>query len=123
MNMPPVVSPQEWEAAREKLLVKEKEVTRARDTVAAERRRMPWMAVDKNYRFEGPKGSASLAGLFEGRRQLIVYRAFYAPDVTTLPLPQSDASIPLPCVQANPICAWGHLPVRPRPAAATPTPA
>ena len=56
MNMPPIVSPQEWEAAREKLLVKEKELTRARDALAAERRRMPWMAVEKNYQFEGPKG-------------------------------------------------------------------
>jgi predicted dithiol-disulfide oxidoreductase (DUF899 family) len=84
MKMPPIVSPQEWDAAREKLLVKEKEVTRARDALAAERRRMPWMAVEKEYRFEGPNGPASLADLFEGRRQLIVYRAFYGPDITTL---------------------------------------
>ena len=83
MKMPPIVSPQEWEAAREKLLVKEKELTRARDALAAERRRMPWMAVEKDYAFDGPNGPASLADLFEGRRQLIVYRAFYAPDVTT----------------------------------------
>ena len=83
MNRPPIVSPQEWEAARQKLLVKEKEVTRARDAMAALRRRMPWMAVEKDYRFEGPDGPARLADLFEGRRQLIVYRAFYAPDVTT----------------------------------------
>ena len=81
---PPIVSPEEWAAEREKLLVKEKELTRARDAMAAERRRMPWMAVTKEYRFEGPNGPASLADLFEGRRQLIVYRAFYAPDVTTL---------------------------------------
>ena len=54
MNMPPIVSPQEWEAAREELLVKEKELTRARDALAAERRRMPRMAVEKDYRFEGP---------------------------------------------------------------------
>ena len=83
MNRPPIVSPQEWEAARQKLLVKEKEVTRARDAMAALRRRMPWMVVEKDYRFEGPDGPATLADLFEGRRQLIVYRAFYAPDVTT----------------------------------------
>jgi predicted dithiol-disulfide oxidoreductase (DUF899 family) len=83
MNMPPIVSPEEWAAAREKLLVKEKAHTRARDALAAERRRMPWMAVEKEYRFDGPSGPASLADLFEGRRQLIVYRAFYAPDVTT----------------------------------------
>ncbi len=83
MNIPPIVSPEEWEASRQKLLVKEKEHTRAGDALAAERRRMPWMAVEKDYRFEGPNGPASLADLFDGRRQLIIYRAFYAPDVTT----------------------------------------
>ena len=80
-HMPPVVSPQEWDAAREKLLVKEKEITRARDALAAERRRMPRMAVDKEYSFEGPNGPASLLDLFEGRGQLIVYRFFYEPGV------------------------------------------
>jgi predicted dithiol-disulfide oxidoreductase (DUF899 family) len=83
MNTPPIVSREEWEAAREKLLVKEKELTRARDAMAAQRRRMPWMAVEKEYRFDGPNGPASLDDLFEGRRQLIVYRAFYGPEVTT----------------------------------------
>jgi len=76
-----VVSKQEWEAAREQMLVKEKAMTRARDALAAERRRMPWMAVDKAYAFDGPDGKASLADLFDGRRQLIVYRAFYEPGV------------------------------------------
>ncbi len=83
MNTPPTVSPKEWDTAREELLVKEKELTRARDALAAERRRMPWMAVEKDYRFQGPQGPASLHDLFEGRRQLVIYRAFYAPDVTT----------------------------------------
>src|SRR4051795_11474827 len=83
MQTPPIVSPPEWQAAREKLLVKEKELTRARDALAAERRRMPWMAVEKDYRFEGPDGSMTLADLFAGRRQLVVYRAFYGPEVTT----------------------------------------
>jgi predicted dithiol-disulfide oxidoreductase (DUF899 family) len=83
MDTPPIVSPQEWEAEWEKLLVKEKEMTRARDALAAQRRRMPRMAVEKEYRFEGPNGPASLLDVFEGRRQLIVYRFFYAPDVTT----------------------------------------
>ena len=78
---PPVVSNDEWEAAREKLLVREKEVTRARDALAAERRRMPWLAVDKQYEFDGPNGKASLLDLFDGRRQLIVYRAFHEPGV------------------------------------------
>ncbi|HYZ27568.1 MAG TPA: DUF899 domain-containing protein [Thermoleophilaceae bacterium] len=83
MNRPPIVSSQEWQESRENLLVKEKELTRARDALAAERRRMPWMAVEKDYRFEGPSGTMSLADLFDGRRQLIVYRAFYEPDITT----------------------------------------
>src|SRR5215470_18026138 len=76
-----IVSAKEWDAAREKLLVKEKAHTRARDALAAERRQMPWMAVDKAYVFEGPTGRASLLELFEGRRQLIVYRAFFEPGV------------------------------------------
>jgi predicted dithiol-disulfide oxidoreductase (DUF899 family) len=77
MKRPKVVSPKEWEAARQKLLVKEKELTRARDALAAERRRMPWLAVKKEYEFEGPEGKASLLDLFDGRRQLIIYRAFF----------------------------------------------
>jgi predicted dithiol-disulfide oxidoreductase (DUF899 family) len=85
MNMPPVVSPQEWQTAWEQMLVKEKELTRARDALAAERRRMPRMAVEKEYRFEGPNGPASLLDLFDGRRQLIVYRFFYDPDVDGWP--------------------------------------
>jgi predicted dithiol-disulfide oxidoreductase (DUF899 family) len=85
MNTPPIVSPQEWDAAREELLVKEKELTRAHDSLAAERRRMPRMAVEKDYVFEGPDGSVSLLDLFEGRRQLIIYRHFYGPDITTFP--------------------------------------
>lgn len=81
MKTPPIVSPQAWEAAREQLLVKEKAHTRARDALAAERRRMPWMAVDKAYHFESPDGPISLNDLFQGRRQLIVYRAFFEPGV------------------------------------------
>ena len=83
MRTPPIVSPSEWDEAREQLLVKETELTRARDAMAAQRRRLPWMAVEKDYRFEGPNGPASLLDLFDGRRQLIVYRAFYGPEVTT----------------------------------------
>src|SRR5436190_20511744 len=85
MKTPPIVSAQEWEAARQQLLVKEKELTRARDALAAERRRMPWLAVKKNYKFDGPKGKVSLLDLFEGRRQLIVYRAFLEPRVAGWP--------------------------------------
>jgi predicted dithiol-disulfide oxidoreductase (DUF899 family) len=83
MDRPPIVSKQEWDAARQELLVKEKELTRARDAMAAQRRRMPWLAVEKDYRFEGPNGAATLADLFDGRRQLIVYRFYYGPEVTT----------------------------------------
>ncbi|MCB8879945.1 DUF899 domain-containing protein [Acidisoma cellulosilytica] len=78
---PPVVSPQQWEEARQQLLVQEKAMTRARDALAAERRRMPWQAVEKPYVFDGPEGKASLPELFAGRRQLIVYRAFFEPGV------------------------------------------
>ena len=85
MDMPPIVSPQEWEAAREQLLVKEKALTRARDALAAERRRMPRMAVEQPYRFEGPDGTVTLLDLFAGRRQLIVYRFFYEPGVAGWP--------------------------------------
>ena len=85
MNTPPIVSPQEWEAAREKLLAKEKELTRAKDALAAGRRRMPRMAIEKDYRFEGPGGQVSLGDLFEGRKQLIVYRFFFEPGVAKWP--------------------------------------
>jgi predicted dithiol-disulfide oxidoreductase (DUF899 family) len=85
MNTPQIVSPDEWKAARERMLVKEKEHTRARDRLAAERRRMPWLAVDKEYEFDGPDGKASLVDLFDGRTQLVVYRAFFEPDVNGWP--------------------------------------
>jgi len=85
MKTPPIVTAQEWEAARQQLLVKEKELTRARDALAAERRRMPWLAVEKDYEFGGPEGTASLLDLFEGRRQLVVYRAFFEPGVDGWP--------------------------------------
>ena len=81
MNTPPIVSAEAWDAARAQLLVKEKELTHARDALAAERRRMPWLAVEKEYAFDGPEGTASLLDLFQGRRQLIVYRAFFEPGV------------------------------------------
>src|SRR5258706_2597337 len=81
MNAPPIVSPQAWEAGREQMLVKEKAFADAGEALAAERRRMPWAAVDKAYEFEGPQGKTSLLDLFEGRRQLIIYRAFFEPGV------------------------------------------
>lgn len=85
MKTPPVVSPREWEAARRQLLVEEKQLTHARDALAAKRRRMPWLAVEKEYEFDGPQGKVGLLDLFEGRRQLIVYRAFFEPGVTGWP--------------------------------------
>jgi predicted dithiol-disulfide oxidoreductase (DUF899 family) len=85
MKAPPIVSPEEWAAAREELLVKEKEMTRARDALAAARRRMPWSAVEREYSFEGPEGTARLGDLFDGRRQLIVYRAFFEAGVNGWP--------------------------------------
>src|SRR2546428_12598757 len=85
VKLPKVVSSKAWEAARRKLLVKEKKLTRARDALAAERRRMPWLAVEKEYVFDGPEGKASLLDLFDGRRQLIVYRAFFEPGVSGWP--------------------------------------
>ncbi|MFI0817127.1 DUF899 domain-containing protein [Streptomyces sp. NPDC021098] len=81
MRTPPIVSPQEWEDARQQLLVEEKQLTHAHDALAAKRRRMPWVAVEKRYAFEGPEGTVGLPGLFAGRRQLIVYRAFFEPGV------------------------------------------
>src|SRR5919204_5640248 len=80
MNLPPVVSPTEWQLARESLLVKEKEATRARDALAAERRRLPMVQIDKDYVFEGPDGKASLLDLFDGRRQLILYHFMFGPN-------------------------------------------
>lgn len=81
MNRPPVVTAQEWQAARDALLVKEKEHTRALDALAAERRRLPMTALDAGkYRFTAPDGSeAGLTDLFDGRRQLVVYHFMLEP--------------------------------------------
>jgi predicted dithiol-disulfide oxidoreductase (DUF899 family) len=81
MQSPQIVPPDEWETARQQLLAKEKELTRARDALAAQRRRMPWLAVEKEYAFDGPAGRVSLLDMFENRRQLVVYRAFFEPGV------------------------------------------
>ena len=80
MNLPPVVSEAEWQAAREELAAKEKDATRARDALAAERRRLPMVEIEKGYIFDGPAGKASLFDLFEGRRQLIVYHFMFGPN-------------------------------------------
>jgi predicted dithiol-disulfide oxidoreductase (DUF899 family) len=79
-NLPAVVSREEWLAARRELLTKEKEVTRARDQLNAERRRLPMVRMDKPYSFEGPDGSVSLLDLFEGRQQLVMHHFMFDPD-------------------------------------------
>jgi predicted dithiol-disulfide oxidoreductase (DUF899 family) len=85
MKLRPAVSAAEWWLAHDKLLVKEKEATRARDALAAERRRQPIIQIDKDYVFEAPGGEESLLDLFEGRRQLIVYHFMFAPGVDGWP--------------------------------------
>jgi predicted dithiol-disulfide oxidoreductase (DUF899 family) len=80
MNLPPVVSEEEWKQAHEALRAKEKEATRARDALAAERRRLPRVLIDKDYVFDGPDGKARLLDLFEGRRQLLLYHLMFGPN-------------------------------------------
>ena len=77
---PPIVTQNEWLAARKDLLAREKEQTRAYDALNAERRRLPMVAVEKDYIFESPEGNKSLLDLFEGKRQLIVYHFMFDPD-------------------------------------------
>lgn len=71
---------EEWLAARKKLLMKEKELTHARDALAAERRTLPWVKVAKDYVFDSTKGKVSLADLFENRSQLMIYHFMYLPE-------------------------------------------
>ncbi|HET7238780.1 MAG TPA: DUF899 domain-containing protein [Terrimicrobiaceae bacterium] len=85
MSHPQIVSREEWRRARDQLLVKEKAATRARDALAAERRRLPMVRIEKNYLLEGPGGKVSLFDLFEGYRQLIIYHFMFAPDVEGWP--------------------------------------
>jgi predicted dithiol-disulfide oxidoreductase (DUF899 family) len=80
LQLPPIVTREEWLKAREELLVKEKEATRARDAVNAERRALPMVEIEKDYVFEGENGTARLADLFQGRRQLIVYHFMWLHD-------------------------------------------
>jgi predicted dithiol-disulfide oxidoreductase (DUF899 family) len=101
-------TPQEWEAARLELLAEEKVLTRARDALAARRRRMPWLEVDKPYTFDGPHGPASLLDLFEGRRQLVVYRFFFEPTVSGWP----DRGCPGCSLMADQVAHLAHLHAR-----------
>jgi predicted dithiol-disulfide oxidoreductase (DUF899 family) len=84
-GLPRVVSDAEWRAARDALLKKEKELTRARDALAAERRRLPMTRVEKDYVFEGPEGKVRLLDLFDGRPQLLLYHFMFAPGVNGWP--------------------------------------
>ena len=80
MNLPPVVPETEWQAAHDALRAKEKEATRARDVLAAERRRLPRVRIEKDYAFAGPEGEVTLPDLFEGRRQLLLYHFMFGPN-------------------------------------------
>jgi predicted dithiol-disulfide oxidoreductase (DUF899 family) len=84
-SLPQIVSREEWERARAKLLIKEKAATRAGDALAAERRRLPMVRIDKSYVFDGLNGKVGLLDLFEGRRQLIIYHFMFAPGVEGWP--------------------------------------
>jgi len=108
METPAKVSAEEWETARKELLVREKEVTRAKDALAAERRRMPWQPIDEDYRFEGPDGPVSLLDMFEGRRQLVLYRFFFDPDMDAYP----EAGCPGCSFGADQVSHLAHLHAR-----------
>src|SRR5215211_6038688 len=82
MDLPDVVSQGEWQAAQQEHRAREKEATRARDALAAERRRLPRLLIDKDYVLQGPNGEASLQDLFEGRRQLLLYHFMFGPNQT-----------------------------------------
>src|SRR5215471_16573625 len=92
MSLPDVVTPEEWLAARKELLAREKEFTRQRDALNAERRRLPMTVVEKDYRFEGPDGEVSLADLFGGCGQLIIQHVMFGPDWDTI-CPGCNASL------------------------------
>ena len=80
MSLPEIVTRDEWLAARTALLEQEKELTRRRDALSAERRRLPMVEVTEDYRFTGPQGEVGLADLFEGRQQLIIYHFMFGAD-------------------------------------------
>jgi len=80
MNLPPAVAETEWQATHDVLLAKEKEATRARDALAAERRRLPRVRIEKAYAFAGPEGEVALHDVFEGRSQLLLYHFMFGPN-------------------------------------------
>jgi len=80
-SLPKIVSPEEWQFAHEEFLKKEKEFTHTRDALAAQRRRLPMVRIEKNYIFDAPDGKVSLLDLFDGKRQLLLYHFMFAPGV------------------------------------------
>lgn len=92
MSLPDVVSREQWLEARRTLLAQEKQHTRQRDALNADRRRLPMVAIDKDYTFEGPDGPVTLADLFAGQRQLIIQHVMFGPDWDA-PCPGCSASI------------------------------
>jgi predicted dithiol-disulfide oxidoreductase (DUF899 family) len=93
-----VVPHEVWLAARKQLLADEKEFTRLRDRLNQQRRQLPWEAVDKEYVFEGPNGRETLADLFDGRGQLVVYHAMFNPDTTG---PNTTWTVDAPCFSCS----------------------
>lgn len=106
--LPLVVSQSEWQAAQARMLEKEKQAIRARDALAAERRRQPMMRIDRDYVFEGPHGQPHLHDLFEGRRQLLVYHFMFAAGVHGWP----DAGCPGCSMFVDNLCLPAHLHAR-----------
>src|SRR5437764_7571764 len=80
MTLPRIASREDWRAARLELLKKEKELTSARDALNVERRNLPMVEIEKDYVFDGPDGKVTLAGIFEGRPQLIIYHFMFHPE-------------------------------------------
>ena len=103
-----IVDQAEWQAAHDALLAKEKQATRERDALAAERRRLPLMRIEKPYRFQSPDGDAGLLELFDGRDQLILYHFMFAPGVEGWP----DAGCSGCSFVADNICHLSHLHAR-----------
>jgi predicted dithiol-disulfide oxidoreductase (DUF899 family) len=107
-KLPPIVSAAEWQTAHEALLAKEKAATRARDALAAERRRQPMVRIDKDYVFAGEGGPARLVDVFAGYRQLLLYHFMFAPGVDGWP----DAGCPGCSFFADQVSDLSHLHAR-----------
>jgi predicted dithiol-disulfide oxidoreductase (DUF899 family) len=107
-HLPAVVSRSDWQRARDQLLIKEKSATRARDQLAAERRRLPMVEIEQAYVFDGPEGETTLLELFDGRRQLILYHFMFAPGVEGWP----NAGCPGCSFFVDNVCELSHLHAR-----------